>query len=281
MRELNNEDAKRCCLETGLFGFRRSRVSDLRHLFPSDLFLGRDAQAFDGRSLQRYSAERRGCRSQTPAIFQPTMSSNQPAPNAPASNSSVPMSHSYDGIREYDNPLPGWWKWLFIITVVVSPFYLLYFHVGAPNRSIHDQFTAALDANQKKKYADLKDLTPDANTLVKFMNQKEWVDVGRSIYKVNCVSCHGPEGGGVIGPNLCDENYKHIKKIEDIVKVINEGVAGGAMPAWATRIPNKNDIIMVSAYVASLRGSKPATGKGPDGSPIPPWTSAEPSSDNP
>jgi cytochrome c oxidase cbb3-type subunit 3 len=131
-----------------------------------------------------------------------------------------------------------------------------------------------LDSNQKKKYLELGELNPDANTLVKFMNQKEWMDVGKSIYKVNCVSCHGPEGGGVIGPNLCDDNYKHIKKIEDIAKVINEGVAGGAMPAWATRIPNKNDIVMVTAYVASLRGSNPAGGKGPDGSPIPPWPTA-------
>ena len=187
----------------------------------------------------------------------------------------VPLGHSYDGIREYDNPLPGWWKWLFVLTVVVSPFYLLYFHVGGPNRSVHEQFAAALDANQKKKYADIGDLTPDAATLVKYMKDPEWNEVGKSIYKMNCVSCHGAEGGGVIGPNLCDENYKHIKKVEDIVKVINEGVAGGAMPAWATRIPNKNDIVMVSAYVASLRGTSPANPKGPDGSPIAAWSAGD------
>jgi cytochrome c oxidase cbb3-type subunit 3 len=187
----------------------------------------------------------------------------------------VTLGHSYDGIREYDNPLPGWWKWLFVLTVVVSPFYLLYFHVGGPDRSVHEQFAAALDANQKKKYADIGDLTPDAATLVKYMKDPEWNEVGKSIYKMNCVSCHGAEGGGVIGPNLCDENYKHIKKVEDIVKVINEGVAGGAMPAWATRIPNKNDIVMVSAYVASLRGSSPANPKGPDGSPIAAWSAGD------
>jgi len=192
------------------------------------------------------------------------------------STENVPIGHAYDGIREYDNPLPGWWKWLFVLTVVVSPFYLLYFHVGGPNRSVHEQFASALDANQKKKYADIGELTPDAATLVKYMADPEWNEVGKSIYKINCVSCHGPEGGGVIGPNLCDENYKHIKKVEDIVKVINEGVAGGAMPAWATRIPNKNDIVMVSAYVASLRGTNPANPKGPDGSPIAPWSAPTP-----
>jgi cytochrome c oxidase cbb3-type subunit 3 len=184
----------------------------------------------------------------------------------------VALGHAYDGIREYDNPLPGWWKWLFVITVVIAPFYLIFFHVGAPGRSIEEQYLAALDANTKKKYAKIGDLSPDAPTLIKYMSEQEWVDVGRSIFNTNCVSCHGADGGGKIGPNLCDENFKHIKKVTDIVKVINEGVAGGAMPAWATRIGNQNDIIMLSAYVASLRGSKPAEAKGPDGSPIPPWS---------
>jgi cytochrome c oxidase cbb3-type subunit 3 len=199
------------------------------------------------------------------------MNNSPPNQNPSATTHPSPMAHSYDGICTYDNPIPRWWKWLFILTVLFSPFYLLYYHVGAPNRSVHERFTAALDANQKKKYLELGPLTPDSNTLVTYMGKKEWMDVGRSIYKLNCVSCHGPEGGGVIGPNLCDENYKHIKKIEDIAKVINEGVAGGAMPAWATRIPDKNDIVMVSAYVASLRGTSPANAKGPDGSPISAW----------
>ena len=50
------------------------------------------------------------------------MTNNQTSQTPSASNTAIPMSHSYDGIREYDNPLPGWWKWLFIITVVISPF---------------------------------------------------------------------------------------------------------------------------------------------------------------
>jgi len=188
------------------------------------------------------------------------------------SETEISLGHSYDGIREYDNPLPGWWKWLFVITLVIAPFYMLYFHVGATGRSVEEQYFAALDANTKKKYAQIGDLNADAATLVEYLEKPEWLEVGKSIYKVNCVSCHGPDGGGLIGPNLCDENYKHIKKITDIVKVINEGVAGGAMPAWANRIGNTNDIFMVSVYVASLRGSKPTKPKGPDGSPIAPWS---------
>jgi cytochrome c oxidase cbb3-type subunit 3 len=194
-------------------------------------------------------------------------------PSSPASpKSDIALGHAYDGIREYDNPLPGWWKWLFVITVVISPVYLMVFHVGADGRSLEEQYRAAMDANTKKKYKEIGDLTADAKTLLQYSGDPEWVVVGQSIYKVNCVSCHGPDGGGLVGPNLCDENYKHIKGIADIYKVINEGVAGGAMPAWGTRIGNKNDLVMISAYVASLRGSKPAKPKGPDGSPIPAWS---------
>jgi cytochrome c oxidase cbb3-type subunit 3 len=110
----------------------------------------------------------------------------------------------------------------------------------------------------------------------KFLAEPKWVGVGQAIYKANCVSCHGAEGGGNVGPNLCDENYKHIKQLTDIVKVINEGVAGGAMPAWAKRLSHKNDAILVSVYVASLRGSKPAKAKAPDGSPIAAWPQGNP-----
>ena len=74
-----------------------------------------------------------------------------------------------------------------------------------------------------------------------------------------------------MGPNLCDDNFKNIKELTDIVKVINNGVGAGAMPAWANRFGHKNDIVLVSAYVASLRGSQPKSPKAPDGVPIPPW----------
>jgi len=53
------------------------------------------------------------------------------------------------------------------------------------------------------------------------------------------------------------------------------------MPAWATRIPDKNDIVMLTAYVASLRGSSPANAKGPDGSPISAWPEASASTPAP
>ncbi len=179
--------------------------------------------------------------------------------------------HGYDDIQEYDNPLPGWWKWIFWATIAYCPFYLMYFHTGAPGRSVYEQYEASATENTKKQYAEIGVLTGDQQTMIKFLKETKWVGVGQSIFKANCVSCHAADGGGNVGPNLCDENFKHIKALPDILKVINEGVAGGAMPAWATRFSHKNDAILVAVYVASLRGSKPAIAKAPDGSPIPAW----------
>jgi cytochrome c oxidase cbb3-type subunit III len=183
----------------------------------------------------------------------------------------APVLHSYDGIQEYDNPLPGWWKWTFWITVLISPFYIMFFHSGAPGRSVEEQYQVSLADNTRKQYAEIGDLTGDEATMIDFLNKPKWVGVGQSIFKANCVSCHAADGGGNVGPNLCDENFKHVKQLPDIIKVINEGVAGGAMPAWGTRFSHRNDLVLVSVYVASLRGTKPANPKAADGSPIPPW----------
>ena len=66
-------------------------------------------------------------------MSEPVTDSNQLPEGAPDD----PLTgHDYDGIQEYDNPLPGWWKWMFVGSIVFSLFYVLYFHIGAPGRSV-------------------------------------------------------------------------------------------------------------------------------------------------
>lgn len=188
--------------------------------------------------------------------------------------SEVPKTdHAYDGIEEYDNPLPGWWKWLFIASIVFSPFYWVYYHSGAKGRSIEDKYGSALAENTRLQFAEIGDLKMDEPTIAKFMAKPSWVKVGESVFRANCVSCHGRDGEGKVGPNLTDDAYKNVVNLGDIGKVVNNGAGNGAMPKWSNRL-HINEIVLVSAYVATLRGKNVEGGRPPEGREIAPWPAA-------
>jgi cytochrome c oxidase cbb3-type subunit III len=186
------------------------------------------------------------------------------------------LDHAYDGIEEYDNPLPGWWKWLFIATIVLSPPYWFYFHSGVDGRDDAAIYNLALAANTRLQFEEIGNLKPDEATILTYMNKDSWVKVGESVFKSQCISCHGKEGEGQIGPNLTDESFKNIRKVEDIARVINVGANAGAMPAWASRL-HPNEVVLVSSYVASLRGKNLKGPRPAEGGEIPPWPAPPPS----
>jgi cytochrome c oxidase cbb3-type subunit 3 len=186
-------------------------------------------------------------------------------------NSDAPKTgHSYDGIEAYDNPLPGWWKWTFLASIAFSPLYLLYYHGGAQGRSVVDIYSVALADNTRLQFTEIGKLQPNAETIVKYMHKPSWVKVGQSVFRSHCISCHGREGEGQVGPNLTDQVYKNVKTIEDIAMVINNGAGGGAMPKWANRL-HPNEVVLVSAYVATLRGQDLSSARPAEGNRIAPW----------
>lgn len=185
--------------------------------------------------------------------------------------------HSYDGIQEYDNPLPGWWKTLFFLSFVFSVFYYLYFNMGVEGRSIHDAYDRQVSQMMDRRFSTIGELEPTSEVVLKYMDDPKWLKVGESIYKTNCTGCHGAEGQGITGPNLTDDFWKNVRTPADIVKVISEGANNGAMPAWKNRLGHINKIILAASYVASLRG-KDLPGKAPEGPRIDPWKSATASS---
>ena len=188
--------------------------------------------------------------------------------------------HSYDGIKEYDNPTPRWWDLLFVATVIFGPFYAIWFHAPRENRNLAAQYEASLAANMRLQFGEIGDLAADESTILNYMNKEEWLKVGASTFATNCVSCHGREGEGISGPNLTDDKYIHVKQVADIAKVVSSGAKNGAMPAWANRL-HPNEVVLVSSYVASLRG-KNLVGKygGDQGKEIAPWPT-KPAADPP
>ncbi len=185
----------------------------------------------------------------------------------------VVLDHEYDGIREYDNPTPGWWNFIFFTSFVFSIWYFLYYHSSTISTSVAQGYENDVTEDLKKRFSTIGDLKPDEATLIKYMNNVEWRAVGASVFKTNCVSCHGSEAAGQIGPNLTDEYWKNVRQITDIPQVIMNGAAAGAMPAWKTRL-HPNEVVLVAAYVASLRGKNLPGPRGPEGDKIPPWPAA-------
>lgn len=181
--------------------------------------------------------------------------------------------HNYDGIQEYDNPLPGWWSTLFVLSVVFAGFYGVHFHLGGEGPSVQDEYDAQAAEVFELRFAELGALEPNRETLLKYLNDPKWLTVGQAVFKTNCVSCHGANAQGDIGPNLTDDHWKNVTNVEDIARVIAEGAGNGSMPAWRNRLSHVNQIVLTAAYVASLRGSNPSGGKPPEGNEVQPWGS--------
>jgi len=185
------------------------------------------------------------------------------------------LDHEFDGIQEYDNPCPGWWHLLFWGSVVFSIMYFMFFHLGTSGWTLADSYQSAMADNVKLRFAEIGILKPDQPTLLEYMQKPDWLAVGKGIFLTNCKSCHGADGEGLVGPNLTDDHYKNVKTLTDIAKVIEDGAANGSMPAWRNRLSHPNEIVLVAAYAASLRGQN-KSGRGPEGELIPPWPKAPP-----
>jgi len=87
---------------------------------------------------------------------------------------------------------------------------------------------------------------------------------GKTVFGAYCVACHGPDGGGVIGPNLTDTYWIHGGSPAAIYTTVHDGVLAKGMPAWGLSL-KPEEVDAVVAYVISLQGTTPATPKPPEG----------------
>jgi cytochrome c oxidase cbb3-type subunit 3 len=172
--------------------------------------------------------------------------------------------HEYDGIQEFDNPMPRWWVYIFWATAYFAICYFLWFNVyfkGTPIIEEYAQDMSAAREEMAKKALGTK-ITEQALTALT-QNGAMMADA-QSIFKKRCVQCHNTDGQGLIGPNLTDDYWIHGNAtLMDIYGVVNGGVPSKGMPEWGKQLAPV-EVAKVAAYVGTLRG-KHVAGKPPEG----------------
>lgn len=185
-------------------------------------------------------------------------------------SSEPPMTgHEYDGIQEYDNPTPGWWYMIFNATIVFSLLYVVIYHSVVPTQ--HERHAAAENRALEVRFAELRKVPDGEEKLLAIMAEPTWLAQGASVYQSSCTLCHGQQGEGLVGPNLTDNVYKNATSLVGLYDVILHGAGNGAMPARGGAPLKNEEIALVAAYVATLRGQNLEGPRGPEGIEIPPF----------
>jgi cytochrome c oxidase cbb3-type subunit III len=172
------------------------------------------------------------------------------------------MEHEYDGIREYDNPMPRWWLLTFAGTVIFSVVYM--FNVGPVGNGKGRVADYEAEVAEQQRLHPVAASTVTEEGLLALGGDHETLEEGQEVYRTSCAACHGPAGGGLIGPNLTDEYWIHGARLSDIHKTVVDGVLAKGMPPWSKML-KPEQITAVVVYVASLKGSNPPGAKPPQG----------------
>jgi cytochrome c oxidase cbb3-type subunit 3 len=167
--------------------------------------------------------------------------------------------HVWDeDLVELNNPLPRWWMWLFVITVVFAAVYLAFYpglgtNAGTFNWTSTNQYEAEQDKARVAMapvYAKFTTMTAE-----QLGRDPQAMGIGQRLYLNNCSQCHGSDARGSKGfPNLTDHDWLGAGTHEYIVKTITEGRVG-MMPPMAAAVGSADDVRNVANYVLSLSGS--------------------------
>ena len=181
--------------------------------------------------------------------------------------------HSWDGIEEWNNPMPKWWVWVFYLTIIWGIWYTIAYPAwplverataGYKEFSTRAQVAediAAVDAanaeiNAKLAAADLTAIGDDA-ALNSYAN-----NAGKAVFMTWCAQCHGSGAAGAKGyPNLLDDDWLWGGDIEAIHETISYGIRNeqsdmarfSEMPKFG-EILEEGEISQVVNYVMSLSG---------------------------
>ena len=167
--------------------------------------------------------------------------------------------HVWDGdLREMNNPLPRWWVWLFVITVVFALGYLVMYpglgnYGGTFGWSAVGQYESEVAKGNKEVeplYAKFNGMKPED-----VAGDPQAMAIGERLFMNNCSQCHGSDARGSKGfPNLTDKDWLHGGTPDKIVETLVKGRIGN-MPPMAAAVGSPEDVRNVANYVLSLSGS--------------------------
>lgn len=167
--------------------------------------------------------------------------------------------HVWDGdLREANNPMPRWWMWMFVLSIVFGLLYLVAYpglgsYPGELAWTTRGEYAAEVEQANKRLaplYAQFtakttEELAGDANAMA----------IGERLFMNNCAQCHGSDGRGSKGfPNLADADWLHGGAPQKIAETITQG-RRGQMPPMAAAVGTPGDVKNVANYVLSLSRS--------------------------
>lgn len=178
----------------------------------------------------------------------------------------------YDGIKEYDNPLPRWFILMFYGCIIFAFYYSGYY--TAKTRTIGQAagvgynlaWSGAILAAEVREAerTRIKFVAPEAGKLKSFLRAPANIARGEAMFKANCVACHGEEGQGIIGPNLTDRFWIHGGSPTKVLQSIAKGWPEKGMPAWEPSL-GEEKVHWLASYVASIQGRSVSKPKEPQG----------------
>ena len=167
--------------------------------------------------------------------------------------------HVWDGdLREMNNPLPRWWSYLFVITIIFALTYLTLYpglgdnpgKLGWTSRGQHQAEVDKGNAETGPIYAKFMSMKPED-----VAKDAQAMAIGERLYSNNCAACHASDARGGKGfPNLTDTDWLHGGSPEKIKETLTLGRIGN-MPPMAAAVGNADDVKNVANYVLSLSGS--------------------------
>ncbi len=187
------------------------------------------------------------------------------------------LEHEADGIREFDNDLPRWWLYGFYFTIVLAALYLVNFHVlpvplvgPASIQAEYEADMAAAAAARPPATASAASTGGASGGSVAMVLLTDEADLqrGEAIYNSAthpCAACHRPDLGGLVGPNLTDDQWLHGCAVSDLANAVKVGFPlQGMLPYGGGPALSDQEVLQLASFILSRGGSNPTAPKAPD-----------------